>query len=91
MDKSKLLDLSGITEVIELTNTTFLHPTIQDERNLYMVQYYDEQRLVAVREREMNNSDGSEWTYPGQTKVCAYLLSEDEDELTWYYLEDIEK
>lgn len=81
----------GYTDVIEVMSTAFIHPDIDVSGDLYLGYKYGEQRLLMVKDRQMDNSDGSEWCYPGQTKTCLYYLSHDEENGTfdWYYSDDL--
>ncbi len=92
MSTNRLVLLSGVSNVTELDNTSFLNPKIDINGDLFIGKLYGEQTLFMIKSRSMDNSDGAEWLYPGQTKTCAYYLvvEENEESFNWGYLGDIE-
>lgn len=91
----KLESSSGISDVQEIDNDFFLHPDIQVDGRLYLANIHGKQTIIQVKERHMDNSDGSEWSYYGQKKtIVLYLAYNDEDDgkrtFEWYYHCDIE-
>lgn len=82
----------GIENVMRLTDTSFLHPNIdQEDGYVYIGIYNGNQKVFLVKEQSMDNSDGSEWTYWGQKKTLLLYLSHDEEDgsFTWYYEDTI--
>lgn len=73
----KLISM-GIEDVVEFDRVEFLHPKIEVEGDLFLGTLRGEQKLLMVKERDMDNSDGSEWTRPYQKKTCLYYLGRDE-------------
>lgn len=78
---------SGIDDATEFHIANALHPDIDTDGELYTGTLHGEQRLLMVKERSMDNSDGSEWVRPYQTKTAVYYLNED---LEWYHYRDLE-
>ena len=82
----KLISL-GIGDATEFHIANALHPDIDTDGELYTGTVYGEQRLLMVKERSMDNSDGSAWFRPYQTQTAVYYLGEN---LEWSHYEDLE-
>lgn len=105
MNTMQKLIAKGISDVMEFEFDSFLylHPNIEYDGELFLGTLRGKQRLLMVKDRYMNNSDGAEWTRPYQTKTCLYYLDRDgysSDEnneepdpkdavFTWYWEEDL--
>ncbi|MFF2532367.1 hypothetical protein ACFVS2_25995 [Brevibacillus sp. NPDC058079] len=56
----KLRD-NGFSYIIEVVDTSILHPNIECEGELFLGELNGKQTLMMVKERDMDNSDGEEW------------------------------
>jgi hypothetical protein len=81
----KLIKL-GLTKVSAFHLEEFLNTDIKTYGEMYLANVYGEQKLIAVKERQLDNSDGSEWSHPCQTKMSVYYL---EDNFEWSYYSDL--
>lgn len=77
---------AGLDDAVEFRPGYALHPDIEIKDDLYLATLYGEQRLLMVMERSMDNSDGSEWVRPYQTKTAVYYL---EENLEWEHYRDL--
>ena len=82
----KLISL-GMDDVAEFHMVNALHPDIDTDGEMYISTLHEEQKLLSIKERRMDNSDGAEWTRPYQTKTAVYYLGED---LQWSHYRDLE-
>lgn len=81
----KLIQL-GLTEVSEFHLEELLNTEIKTNGQLFFANLYGKQKLIMLKERQMDNSDGSEWQHPYQTKMSVYYL---EDNFEWYYYDNL--
>lgn len=95
MHLESLKALSEVSEIIEINDISILHPEIEvsDESNLYLAIFRGESTFLKVEKTPMDNSDGSSWTRPWQTKNVLYYLSSYEDDgkriFNWYFHSNI--
>lgn len=59
----KLITL-GIEDVAEFNMVNALHPAIDCDGELFIGTLHGRQKLLMVKERSMDNGDGSEWVRP---------------------------
>lgn len=81
----KLISL-GLEKVSKFHLEEALNPKIVVDGELFLANLYSNQKLFMLKKRSMDNSDGSEWTHPYQTKMAIYYLSDDFD---WIHYEDL--
>lgn len=85
----KLITL-GIDDVAEFHMANALHPDIDTDGELYIGTLHGKQKLLMVKERSMDNSDGSEWVRPYQTKTAVYYLDGESEILEWEHYRDLD-
>lgn len=81
----------GVKDILKIKDTSFFDKSIELDGDFYLGTYYGNQKLLKIKERLMDNSDGSDWTYGGQTKTCLYYLDycEDDNSHNWHCIGDI--
>lgn len=80
---------SGIEDVAEFHLANALHPDIDTDGEMYIGTLHGKQKLLMVKERSMDNSDGSDWVRPYQTKTAVYYLDEESESLEWSHYRDM--
>lgn len=80
------LIILGLEEVSEFHIVGALNPKIIVDGELFLAKLYGNQKLFLVKKRSMDNSDGSEWIHPYQTKTAVYYL---DDDFEWIHYEDL--
>lgn len=76
----------GLEEVSAFHLEGALNPKIVVDGELFLAKLYGNQKLFLVKKRRMDNSDGSEWVSPYQTKTAVYYL---DDDFEWTHYEDL--